>query len=123
MAARALRAGGVLVCYVPTAIQLGDTVAALERDGGFGEVESFETLLRNWHVKGSERAPGASDGRALGLHHRVAPPGLVLAGRRRAASCAGRIAGQLDDDASVADARRRYPTTATPTTSEADARR
>src|SRR5215469_14201567 len=52
VAARALRPGGVLVCYVPTAIQLGDTVAALERDGGFGETESFETLLRNWHVKG-----------------------------------------------------------------------
>ncbi|MGZ6176316.1 MAG: hypothetical protein ACXWNB_10815, partial [Candidatus Binataceae bacterium] len=75
VAARALRAGGVLVCYVPTAIQLGDTVAALERDGGFGEVESFETLLRNWHVKGLSVRP---------VHRMVAHSGFIIVSRRLA---------------------------------------
>jgi len=75
VAARALRAGGVLVCYVPTAIQLGDTVAALERDGGFGEVESFETLLRNWHVKGLSVRP---------VHRMVAHSGFIIVARRLA---------------------------------------
>ena len=75
MAARALRAGGVLVCYVPTAIQLGDTVAALERDGGFGEIESFETLLRNWHVKGLSVRP---------VHRMVAHSGFIIVSRRLA---------------------------------------
>ena len=75
VAARALRAGGVLVCYVPTAIQLGDTVAALERDGGFGEVESFETLLRNWHVKGMSVRP---------VHRMVAHSGFIIVSRRLA---------------------------------------
>src|SRR5262249_38429435 len=51
VAARALRAGGVLVCYVPTVIQLRDTVDALQADSGFAAIESLETLLRNWHVK------------------------------------------------------------------------
>src|ERR1700682_343711 len=75
VAARALRAGGVLVCYVPTAIQLGDTVTALERDGGFGEVESFETLLRNWHVKGLSVRP---------VHRMVAHSGFIIVSRRLA---------------------------------------
>jgi tRNA (adenine57-N1/adenine58-N1)-methyltransferase catalytic subunit len=75
VAARALRPGGVLVCYVPTAIQLGDTVAALERDGGFGETESFETLLRNWHVKGLSVRP---------VHRMVAHSGFIIVSRRLA---------------------------------------
>jgi tRNA (adenine57-N1/adenine58-N1)-methyltransferase catalytic subunit len=75
VAARALRAGGVLVCYVPTAIQLGDTVGALERDGGFGEIESFETLLRNWHVKGLSVRP---------VHRMVAHSGFIIVARRLA---------------------------------------
>ncbi len=75
VAARALRAGGVLVCYVPNAIQLGDTVTALERDGGFGEVESFETLLRNWHVKGLSVRP---------VHRMVAHSGFIIVSRRLA---------------------------------------
>jgi tRNA (adenine57-N1/adenine58-N1)-methyltransferase catalytic subunit len=76
VAARALRAGGVLVCYVPTAIQLHDTVEALNADGGFGEVESFETLLRNWHVKGMSVRP---------MHRMVAHSGFIIVGRRLAA--------------------------------------
>ena len=57
MAADALRPGGVLVCYVPTAIQLKDTVDAIQSRGDFGEVESFETLLRHWQVKGLSVRP------------------------------------------------------------------
>src|SRR6202158_2719817 len=75
VAARALRGGGVLVCYVPPAIQLGDTVTALERDGGFGEVESFETLLRNWHVKGLSVRP---------VHRVGGASGFIIVSRRLA---------------------------------------
>ncbi|HLK85776.1 MAG TPA: hypothetical protein VKT27_04650 [Candidatus Binataceae bacterium] len=77
VAARALRAGGVLVCYVPTAIQLGDTVGALQRDRGFAEIESFEILLRNWHVKGLSVRP---------VHRMVAHSGFIIVARRLAAS-------------------------------------
>src|SRR5260221_4455630 len=57
MASDALRPGGVLVCYVPTAIQLKDTVEAIQARSDFGEIESFETLLRHWQVKGMSGRP------------------------------------------------------------------
>ncbi|HVN63533.1 MAG TPA: hypothetical protein VMT58_02765, partial [Candidatus Binataceae bacterium] len=56
-AAAALRPGGVLVCYVPTAVQLKDTVEALQAHSAFGEIESFETMLRHWQVKGMSVRP------------------------------------------------------------------
>ena len=57
VAASALRPGAVLVCYVPTAMQLKDTVEAIQARSDFGEVESFETLLRHWQVKGMSVRP------------------------------------------------------------------
>ncbi|HUY20272.1 MAG TPA: methyltransferase domain-containing protein [Candidatus Binataceae bacterium] len=74
-AARALRPGGVIVCYVPTALQLKDTVDALNRSPWFAEVESFETLLRNWHVKGLSVRP---------VHRMVAHSGFIIVARRLA---------------------------------------
>jgi tRNA (adenine57-N1/adenine58-N1)-methyltransferase len=74
-AARALRPGGVIVCYVPTALQLKDTVDALNRSLWFAEVESFETLLRNWHVKGLSVRP---------VHRMVAHSGFIIVARRLA---------------------------------------
>lgn len=101
VAARALRPGGVLVCYVPTAIQLGDTVTALQRDGRFAEIESFETLLRNWHVKGMSVRP---------VHRMVAHSGFIIVSRRLAApssSDSGRLAppgeGSALEDTDIAD--------------------
>src|SRR5216684_4271505 len=57
VAAHALRPGAVLVCYVPTAMQLKETVDALQARSDFGEIESFETLLRHWQVKGMSVRP------------------------------------------------------------------
>lgn len=57
VAASALRPGAVLVCYVPTAVQLKDTVEAIQARSDFGEIESFETLLRHWQVKGMSVRP------------------------------------------------------------------
>jgi tRNA (adenine57-N1/adenine58-N1)-methyltransferase len=57
VAASALRPGAVLVCYVPTAVQLKDTVEAIQVRSDFGEIESFETLLRHWQVKGMSVRP------------------------------------------------------------------
>ncbi len=57
VASNALRPGAVLICYVPTAIQLKDTVEAIQARSDFGEIESFETLLRHWQVKGLSVRP------------------------------------------------------------------
>jgi tRNA (adenine57-N1/adenine58-N1)-methyltransferase catalytic subunit len=75
VAARALRPGGVLVCYVPTALQLKDTVDALNDNPLFGEIESFETLLRHWQVKGLSVRP---------LHRMVAHSAFIIVSRRLA---------------------------------------
>jgi tRNA (adenine57-N1/adenine58-N1)-methyltransferase len=74
-AANALRPGGVLVCYVPTAIQLKDTVEALTQSPHFAEAESFETLLRHWQVKGLSVRP---------LHRMVAHSAFIIVARRLA---------------------------------------
>lgn len=73
--ARALRPGGVFVSYVPTAIQLKDTVESLQRHPGFAEIESFETLFRNWHVKGMSVRP---------VHRMVAHSAFIIVARRLA---------------------------------------
>jgi tRNA (adenine57-N1/adenine58-N1)-methyltransferase len=57
VAARALRPGAALVSYVPTAIQLKETVEALQENPAFSQIESFETMLRNWRVKGLSVRP------------------------------------------------------------------
>jgi len=77
VAARALRPGGVLVGYVPTALQLKDTVDALQAHAEFGQIESFETLLRHWQVKGLSVRP---------LNRMVAHSAFIIISRRLAAA-------------------------------------
>lgn len=50
--ARALRPGGVLVCYVATVTQLSRTVEQIRSHTGFTDPESWETLVRPWHIEG-----------------------------------------------------------------------
>jgi tRNA (adenine57-N1/adenine58-N1)-methyltransferase catalytic subunit len=73
--ARALRPGGVFVCYVPTVLQLKDTVETLQRRPDFAEIESFETLMRNWHVKGMSVRP---------VHRMIAHSAFIIVARRLA---------------------------------------
>ncbi len=75
VAAPALRPGGVFVGYVPTALQLKDTVEALQRRPDFGEIDSFETLMRHWRVKGMSVRP---------QHRMVAHSAFIIIARRLA---------------------------------------
>ncbi len=75
--ARALRPGGVFVAYVPTAIQLKETVEALQQRSDFAEIESFEVMLRNWQVKGMSVRP---------FHRMVAHSAFIIVARRLAGS-------------------------------------
>jgi tRNA (adenine57-N1/adenine58-N1)-methyltransferase len=56
-AAEALAPGGILLCYVPSAIQLKQFVDRVNEQGGFTEPEAFELILRPWHVKGQSVRP------------------------------------------------------------------
>lgn len=71
--AEALRPGGVLVIYVPGATQLKQTGDALAEDRRFGATQTFETLLRTWHVAGRSVRPD---------HRMVAHTGFLMVTRR-----------------------------------------
>lgn len=59
-AAKALKPGGVLCCYVATTTQLSRTAEAIKENGNFSEPESLETLLRTWHHEGLAVRPAHS---------------------------------------------------------------
>ena len=73
--ARALRPGGVFVTYVPTALQLKTVVDALQAHRDFAEIDSFETLMRHWRVKGMSVRP---------VHRMVAHSAFIIVARRLA---------------------------------------
>jgi tRNA (adenine57-N1/adenine58-N1)-methyltransferase len=72
-AAEALRPGGLIVGYVPTALQVKQFVDGLRHHGGFAAVQSLETLTRFWHVKGLSVRPE---------HRMVAHTGFIIVARR-----------------------------------------
>ncbi|MCP3424559.1 tRNA (adenine-N1)-methyltransferase [Rothia sp. AR01] len=71
----ALVPGGVVMCYVATVTQLSRTAEALRADGRFTEPESFETMVRGWHVEGLAVRPD---------HRMVAHTGFLISARRLA---------------------------------------
>jgi tRNA (adenine57-N1/adenine58-N1)-methyltransferase len=72
---KALRPGGVLCCYVATTTQLSTTVEAMRAHGGFREPESWETMVRGWHVEGLAVRP---------QHRMVGHTGFLCTTRRLA---------------------------------------
>jgi len=80
----ALRAGGLILAYVPTVLQVKQFVDALRAHGGFGAIQTFESLIRFWHVKNLSVRPE---------HRMVAHTGFIVVARRLAESV---IRGQID---------------------------
>ena len=72
----ALRGGGVLCTYLPNTNQVQEAVLALQA-GGFGEVETFEILMRRWHVTARSVRPD---------HRMVAHTGFITIARKGVAS-------------------------------------
>jgi tRNA (adenine57-N1/adenine58-N1)-methyltransferase len=70
-AVNALRPGAIWCSYVPTIIQVSQTVEAL-RAASFAEIATRETLVRTWHVEGQSVRPD---------HRMVAHTGFVTTGR------------------------------------------
>lgn len=73
----ALRPGGIFLCYLPTVIQVKSLVDSLREHGGFACIETMETLMRFWHIKGLSVRP---------QHRMVAHTGFVTVARRTAAA-------------------------------------
>ncbi len=76
VAAAALRPGGVLTAFVPTALQVKQMVDGLHDHGTFCAIEALETMLRHWHVSGRSLRPE---------HRMVAHTGFLIFARRLAA--------------------------------------
>jgi tRNA (adenine57-N1/adenine58-N1)-methyltransferase len=72
-AATAIRAGGVFCAYVPTLPQAQRTHEALAAHAAFALAETFETLLRPWHIVGPSVRPA---------HRMVAHTGFLTLARR-----------------------------------------
>ncbi|MBI4715819.1 MAG: tRNA (adenine-N1)-methyltransferase [Nitrospirae bacterium] len=72
-AVTALRPGGIFLCYLPTIVQTIQVVKALQDRKEFIQVESFETLLRGWHIEGSSVRPD---------HRMVAHTAFITVARR-----------------------------------------
>ncbi|MGH7773748.1 MAG: tRNA (adenine-N1)-methyltransferase, partial [Candidatus Binatia bacterium] len=70
---RALRPGGILLSYLPTILQVKSLVDSLREHGGFGCIETMESLMRFWHIKGLSVRP---------QHRMVAHTGFVTVARR-----------------------------------------
>ena len=49
-AAEALHTGGILLCFLPTVLQVHELVNALQDDGRYARIETAETMLRGWNV-------------------------------------------------------------------------
>jgi tRNA (adenine57-N1/adenine58-N1)-methyltransferase len=73
--AEALRPGGVVTGFVPTALQVKAFVDGLRAHGGFAAVETLETLTRFWHVRDRSLRPE---------HRMVAHTGFLVFARRLA---------------------------------------
>lgn len=72
---RALRPGGLVCCYVATTTQLSVTVEALRAHGTFTEPQSWESMVRGWHVEGLAVRPE---------HRMVGHTGFLCTSRRLA---------------------------------------
>ncbi len=72
---KALRPGGVLLCYLPTVLQVKSLVDGLRDDKRFACIETMETLMRFWHIKGLSARP---------QHRMVAHTGFLVTARRLA---------------------------------------
>ena len=71
----ALRPGGLVCCYVATTTQLSNTVEALRAHGTFTEPQSWESMVRGWHVEGLAVRPE---------HRMIGHTGFLCTSRRLA---------------------------------------
>jgi tRNA (adenine57-N1/adenine58-N1)-methyltransferase len=85
---RALKPGGVVLCYVATVTQLSRVVEMIRSTGSFTDPQPSETMIRSWHVEGLAVRP---DHRMIGhtgflVTARRLAPGAVLPELKRRAS-------------------------------------
>ena len=86
-AAAALAPGGILLSFLPTALQVYELGMALQQHPSFDLVESREVIVRPWHVAYRSVRP---------VHRMVAHTGFIVTARRCAPTRASVPAAQED---------------------------
>ena len=71
--ARALVPGGILLCYLPTVLQVHRLVGALVSHPQFDVIESFEVMVRPWYFSQRSARP---------VHRMVAHTGVLTTARK-----------------------------------------
>ena len=56
-AARSLVPGGLILCFLPTVLQVHDLTIALRKIGTFDSIETMELMMRQWSVGGRSVRP------------------------------------------------------------------
>lgn len=56
-AARSLVPGGLILCFLPTVLQVHDLTTALRKSGTFDAIETLEVMMRQWSVGGRSVRP------------------------------------------------------------------
>jgi len=72
---RALKPGGVVLCYIATVTQLSRVAEAIRATALYTEPQSSETMVRGWHVQGLAVRPD---------HRMIAHTGFLITARRLA---------------------------------------
>lgn len=75
IAAKVLRPGGVLICYVATTTQLSKVGEEIRSQGNFTEPHAWESMVRDWHLEGLAVRPE---------HRMIGHTGFLLTTRRLA---------------------------------------
>lgn len=95
-AAAVLRAGGILLSYLPTIPQTVELVTELRRSRAFALIETTETLLRPWNIEGQSVRPA---------HRMVAHTAFITTARRIEAAVARHDEGISGTGESTSTAR------------------
>lgn len=90
--AAALRPGGILVSFLPTTVQVHQTVDALRAHGAFGLISTIEAMVRPWNVEGLSVRPA---------HRMVAHTGFLIVARRLEAATNATLTKPAPDAAFV----------------------
>ena len=72
-AGRKLVPGGIMVCFLPTILQVHNLAFTLQTESSFEMVESVEILLRPWHIAANSARP---------MHRMVGHTGVLVSARK-----------------------------------------
>ncbi len=87
-AVRALVPGGVILCFLPTVLQVHALVTALEDANTFGMIETTEIMMRTWSVRGRSVRPD---------HRMIGHTGFITTARKTAPYSPAPPAHEQDD--------------------------